>query len=559
MQTPRKAKLFLVLITVAALAPFVNKPFHIDDPLFLWMAQQISAHPLDPYGFQVNWMGVPEPMWHAMQNPPLCSYFIAIVASMFGWSEIALHSAFLIWPVAAILGTFAVAQRCCRHLKLHSVGSAQLTSPDREGSTAQPHFTLPFLVSLLTLFAPVFLVSATNVMCDVMLLAFYVWSIEVWMRGIEQQRWWLLALAMFLVSAAILSKYFGITLLPLLAVYTLMRERRCWRQLIWFCIPIAAVVAYDLLTEARYGHALFIGAASYSRDLAAKYKSPLAAQTLMGLAFIGGCVFNIVFFVPRPSLRSLIGAAVTVAILFAGFYFLVPHKSIYSLNRALTCVEGAVFATAGLSILSLGFLDLCRKRDALSLLLWLWIVGTFVFATFFNWSITARTILPLAPAVAILVLRNIQVGIRTFSFWRVVAGAILALLLTSADFREAQVVRKVSDIFRQRFAAEEGTVWFQSHWGFQYYVQQWGARPLNVAHSEIVSGDVMLVPANNTGVVPISSDRVFPIEELTFASFPLITTHVAATGAGFYSSVRGPLPWAMDYVPPGTYYMARFR
>ena len=559
MRTPRKAQLFLLLITVAALAPFVNKPFHIDDPLFLWMAQQIAAHPLDPYGFQVNWMGVPEPMWHAMQNPPLCSYFIAAVASIFGWGEIALHSAFLIWAVAAIFGTFALAQRCCRHLKLHSVGPAELTSPDRKGSAAQPHFILPFLVALLTLFAPVFLVSATNVMCDVMLLALYVWSIEVWMRGIEQQRWWLFALAMFLVSAAILTKYFGITLLPLLAVYTLMRERRCWRQLIWFCLPIAVVVAYDLLTKARYGHALFIGAASYSRDLAAKYKSPLAAQALMGLAFIGGCVFNVAFFVPTPSLRSLTGAAVTAAILVAGFYFLVPHKSIYSLNRALTCVEGAVFATVGLSILSLGLLDLCRKRDAVSLLLWLWILGTFLFATFFNWSITARTILPLAPAVAILVLRSTQVGIPTFSFWRVVAGAILALLLTSADFREAQVVRKVSDIFRQRFATEEGTVWFQSHWGFQYYVQQWGAYPLNVAHSEIVSGDVMLVPANNTGVVPISSDRVFPIEELTFASFPLITTHVAATGAGFYSSVRGPLPWAMDYVPPGTYYMARFR
>ncbi len=69
----------------------------------------------------------------------------------------------------------------------------------------------------------------------------------------------------------------------------------------------------------------------------------------------------------------------------------------------------------------------------------------------------------------------------------------------------------------------------------------------------------MLIPANNTGVVPLSSDRIFPIEELTFPSFPFFTTHAADTGAGFYSSVHGPLPWAVDYVPPAKYYMARFR
>src|SRR5438128_10016741 len=36
----------------------------------------------------------------------LCSCFIAGVASVFGWSEVILHSAFLLWAVAAVLGTF---------------------------------------------------------------------------------------------------------------------------------------------------------------------------------------------------------------------------------------------------------------------------------------------------------------------------------------------------------------------------------------------------------------------------------------------------------------------
>jgi len=119
-------------------------------------------------------------------------------------------------------------------------------------------------------------------------------------------------------------------------------------------------------------------------------------------------------------------------------------------------------------------------------------------------------------------------------------------------------VRKVTEVFRERFAAELGTVWFQSHWGFQYYLQQWGARPLNLARSEIYSGDVMLIPANNTGVVPLSSDRIFPIEELTFPSFP--SSHTCGRyWCRVLQQCAWTAPWAVDYVPPAKYYMARFR
>src|SRR6266567_9562487 len=110
----RKGQFLLVALTVAALAPFLNKAFHVDDPLFLWMAQQIAKHPLDPYGFDVNWSSFTQPMSMVMQNPPLCSYYIAAIGSIFGWSEISLHAAFLLWATMSILGTFALAQRICR-------------------------------------------------------------------------------------------------------------------------------------------------------------------------------------------------------------------------------------------------------------------------------------------------------------------------------------------------------------------------------------------------------------------------------------------------------------
>jgi len=124
----------------------------------------------------------------------------------------------------------------------------------------------------------------------------------------------------------------------------------------------------------------------------------------------------------------------------------------------LICAEGAAFAAAGLGILALALIDLWRKRDADSLHLCLWVIGTFLFSIFFNWSITARTILPMVPAVAILFARNFNWGRPSSAHWRLIAAAGLSLLLAASDFREAQVVRKVTEVFRERFAAELGTV-----------------------------------------------------------------------------------------------------
>ncbi len=49
-------------------------------------------------------------MIEAFDNPPLTSYFIALVSLIGGWSEPALHLAFLVPAVAAVLGTYALAK-----------------------------------------------------------------------------------------------------------------------------------------------------------------------------------------------------------------------------------------------------------------------------------------------------------------------------------------------------------------------------------------------------------------------------------------------------------------
>jgi 4-amino-4-deoxy-L-arabinose transferase-like glycosyltransferase len=248
---------FLAIVAViAALVPFLNKAFHIDDPLFLWMAQQISQHPADPYGFSVNWYVSAKPMFSIMQNPPLNAYYIALAAKFLGWSELAMHGAFLVPAVAAVLGTFFLAQRL-------------------SGS--------PLLGALLTLFTPVFLVSATAVMCDVWLLALWVWSVHCWLRGLEERHsHWLLLLASLLVAAAALTKYFGVSLVPLLAVYTVARERRLTSRLLFLLIPIAIIGIYEAIAKAKYGQGLFTNAMVYPWQDPSKQASNCRSNFLPG-------------------------------------------------------------------------------------------------------------------------------------------------------------------------------------------------------------------------------------------------------------------------------------
>ena len=80
--------------------PFLDKALHIDDPLFVWCARHIQSSPLDFYGFTVNWEGREALMATVNQNPPLASYYLALLGSLFGWNEVALHAGFLMAALA---------------------------------------------------------------------------------------------------------------------------------------------------------------------------------------------------------------------------------------------------------------------------------------------------------------------------------------------------------------------------------------------------------------------------------------------------------------------------
>ncbi len=102
-------------------------------------------------------------------------------------------------------------------------------------------------------------------MCDVMMLAFWVWAAAFWLEGLEENRSGKLFAAGWLIALAALTKYFGACLIPLLAAYSVIGKRRFRQWAAPLLIPLAALCAYQWVTRALYGHALLSEATDYAK------------------------------------------------------------------------------------------------------------------------------------------------------------------------------------------------------------------------------------------------------------------------------------------------------
>ena len=530
----------LSFVTVLLVAPFAGKAFHIDDPMYLWTAKRILQSPLDFYGFKVNWYGIEEPMSTVMKNPPLVSYYLALAGLLFGWGEIAMHLAMIVPAVLVVLGIFFLARLLCRS---------------------------PVEAALISLLTPVFLVSANTVMCDVFMLSFWVWAVLLWVVGLEKNRYSYLAISAFLTVAAALSKYPGVALIPLLFAYSLFKKRRLGSWALFFAIPILALGFYQWYTATLYAKGLLTAAADFPAvGRSAEYTA--AVRGAIGLDFVGGCLASSFFYVPflwrrRYTLLGGIALLVTIAVIPA--FATIGDFPIYAGNgpRWAIIIQFSLFVFAGLHVLALAATDLWARRDAGSVLLVLWIAGIFIFASFVNWTINARSVLPMLPAMGILVARRLEIRNRLQTVklnpaWALIPSAVLALLVTYSDFRLANCGYKAAGLINRNYRGKSETLWYDGHWGFQYYMNNSGAKHL-VPEAQLWATDIIIIPENTPGHYSLDPKKFAHLETMTLGSMAWLTTLHASSAAGFYSDITGPLPFAFGPVEPERYAVWRPR
>ena len=470
------------------------------------------------------------------KNPPLAAYYIAAAASFVGWSERALHFAFLLPALAVVLGTYRLAQRFTNS---------------------------PLLAAAATLLTPAFLVSANSVMCDTMMLALWLWAIIFWIEGLDPQKPYYLAISALLITLCALTKYFGMALIPLLAGYSLARQRRLGSWAWYLLFPILALTGYQRWTKAVYGLRMISEAAHMSAGVRQARQSSALAKTLVDLSFVGGCTLPALTFAPviwpRRKIFVVCVASGIVGLLISsgriGLGEMLWPFDFYQ-HWFLVGIQLTLFIAAGLSVMALAATDAWQRKDADSQLLMLWVAGTFFFTGFLNWSINARSVLPLIPATGILLARRVD-ALRAASIrWRpailviplAVAGAV-SLWVTWADTELANSARTAAAQIEQKTRNQRGTVWFQGHWGFQYYMESFGARPVVVDEPPHRSGDI-LATAGDRLLFEVRPTFVTSREVIEIPMRLGITTAQGKLGAGFYSSDLGPLPFAVGQVPP---------
>jgi 4-amino-4-deoxy-L-arabinose transferase-like glycosyltransferase len=524
-------QIIVVFFVLALFLPFANKAFHIDDPIYIWVAQHIQHNPCDFYGFSVNWYWTEAPMALVNKNPPLFSYYLAMVGSILGWSEVVMHLA----SIALIV--------------ILTIGIYQLAGLMR---------AKPLQATLLSVCTPVFLLSGTTVMVDMAMMASFVWAIYLWIWCLENKRhsiW--LVIASLLVAVSGLTKYFGLTLIPLLSIYCIWQRYALKRWLPFLIIPVILFALYEWGTYRLYGTGLITDAAEYAVStrqlLQSNSQSNMKDAILIGLSFMGGGILTPLAFAPMllNRRRWVIGFGVMIiVILLINSGFSNNHNNPQSWPAF---AQLSIFIMTGIGLLVVTVAELWHERDAKTVLLFCWIFGTFIFASLINWNVSGRNILPITPAIGIVIakrLHNTSVPSKTFSwvgfFLPFTLVLSISILVSYADYHYANEVRSVAQRIGQLKSDSGRKLWFQGHWGFQYYLEQAGGTAIDFTETKLNPDDLIASPKFNSNVRIPKENYFDTVQEMYIYPLAWLSTFNYYAGAGFYSSTMGPLPYTFS-------------
>ncbi|MBI2627793.1 glycosyltransferase family 39 protein, partial [Candidatus Nomurabacteria bacterium] len=215
--------LIIVLFVLFLTLPFANKAVHIDDIVFLYISNQITKEPLKPYSFNLEWSTLSGLATH-ITDPPLISYYAALITVLFGESKLVLHTSYIIFPLLAGVSMYYISKKF----------------------TQKPLFPTLFLITSAT-----FVVMSHNFMLDIPFLALFLASLCFYIYGVDSKNNYLIILGAIFCGLAFLTKYSGLILLPILDIYSFLKKNP--KSLLYLSIPATIILAWNLYTFKLYG------------------------------------------------------------------------------------------------------------------------------------------------------------------------------------------------------------------------------------------------------------------------------------------------------------------
>ena len=181
---------------------YAGKAYHVDEPYYLAIAEQIRRDSLHPFSFVYNWYGFSAPMWVFIAFPTIFPYLLALVVRLTGGVEWLTRLAFLPCDVMAAWALYALAARFVRR---------------------------PLGPTLIILAGPAYLINMQLLLPDKMIAAFGLAGLACFLRALDEGRSAWSILAGLLIASALLCKFTAIFVL-LLALAAAWR-RKSWRWL----------------------------------------------------------------------------------------------------------------------------------------------------------------------------------------------------------------------------------------------------------------------------------------------------------------------------------------
>jgi hypothetical protein len=469
------------IITIANAA----KPILIDDAAYLAFARHLAAAPLDPYGFTIFWDTSPEPAFYTLAPPGLL-YWLALGIRLFGERPVLLKLWLfpilwlLAWAVKALVDRFAG-----RHARL-----------------------LPVVVLL----SPAIL-STVNVMLDVPALALALAAVTVLVRAGERDSWRLAAGAGLLAGLAMQTKYTALGL-PFIFAWYGVSHRRLRLAALAVAVAVALFVGWEIFVKLSYGHSQFLFHTTYGARPGPLFwrKLRLASPLLSHLGCLGAGVGLIAAGAlgVRPRWLIVGAGAWALGLMLVGFG---PHGSVPVSSGQVLAIK--VF-WRGFGLLVLGAIGGCAalavgaapnrppwKGASAFLVGWLVIeVGFYFLITPFC---AARRVIGLVMIGGLLTAHVLDRVCRRYPGrqprpwmigFAVASGLAVAAIDTADAFSEKMVVERAAAITAQ--AANGRQVWCSGHWGFHYYCEHAGMRPVVPGSSQLAPGDLMVAPTTPT-------------------------------------------------------------
>jgi 4-amino-4-deoxy-L-arabinose transferase-like glycosyltransferase len=500
-----------LVVLVLALAPFYDKAFTIDDPLFLRVAEHALAEPLAPTAFPYTWTEHTERMSDLLANGPLGGYLL-VPTLLAGGAEWVAHVSWWLICAVAVVATVGLGLR---------IG---LPAP------------YAGLAGLLVATAPAVLALTSTSMPDVPALALGVLGMERMFAWRADRRAHQAVAAALALGLAPLARTQAVLLWPLAALVPFLdaAERRDWRAFAprqlapVLALPVILWAALRLTADPEHAGGFVDAMRRYS---VFEHRNAIAWAIQYALTMP---------LLPWLALRLRTWRWWWLAVFAAAVAWAIPELAPYPAQRY------AMAPLAGLTAVALADMaaDAWQRRDLTRAILVAWTLISLPIVVYVHMS--AKYFVPSAPAVALLVAlaaRDLEARwARALVIVGATAGLVFGVLIVASDARYAALGRRVAAEEIAPRVARGQKVWFAGHWGFQWYAEQAGARILTRTAPFPEPGDAIVSGTNTHGS---RLARMYPARRLATSLVDRTPGgRVMSAGAGFWSNSWGYLPWA---------------